>query len=377
MSKSNQAQINLDSRAIFEALGQGILLFDSEDRLAFSNAMARSILGQNMPLVESEGWSALAMLLDARRLEGLNATDVRAKALKEDEPIRFHALLSGAYTPCWASKLTGNDGSIYTMITLEKPDWTALNELMTIFRNEAGQAVDSTLGHAELIKQVLKKTGGMTVEKLADRVSGFAGIMATQMQHLQQLLGLLQRLEVIRTGQLAEQINRSRKRVKLADFIEDFLEELSTKPIIDPSSTEDLRDRIAAQIPSKTDVNTSPGYFKHILIDLLRNAVLYSTPGSPIIIKATKTQQGSAVQVDVIDQGIGIRAKEGERVFAPFQRARQPQVIAEFGYGLSLYLAKAELEAMGGRIWYESEEGVGSTFSVKLPAWKEESKDTK
>jgi signal transduction histidine kinase len=82
-----------------------------------------------------------------------------------------------------------------------------------------------------------------------------------------------------------------------------------------------------------------------------------------------------AVQIDVIDQGYGIRAKEADRVFAPFQRARQPQIIGEFGYGLSLYLAKAEVEAMGGRIWYESEEGVGSTFSVKLPTWKELSED--
>ena len=47
----------------------------------------------------------------------------------------------------------------------------------------------------------------------------------------------------------------------------------------------------------------------------------------------------------MIDQGYGIRAKEADRVFAPFQRARQPQIIGEFGYGLSLYLAKAEVEA--------------------------------
>ena len=56
--------------------------------------------------------------------------------------------------------------------------------------------------------------------------------------------------------------------------------------------------------------------------------------------------------------------------FAPFERARQPQIIAEFGYGLSLYLAKAEIEAMGGRIGFESQEGIGTAFSLQLPAGK-------
>ena len=62
---------------------------------------------------------------------------------------------------------------------------------------------------------------------------------------------------------------------------------------------------------------------------------------------------------------------ESERVFLPFTRSRQPQMMGEFGYGLSLYLCKNEVEAMNGRIWFESEEGVGTTFSIKLPAWRE------
>jgi signal transduction histidine kinase len=42
----------------------------------------------------------------------------------------------------------------------------------------------------------------------------------------------------------------------------------------------------------------------------------------------------------------------------------------EHGHGLSLYLAKAEVEALGGRMWYDSEEGVGSTFRFKIPAYQ-------
>jgi two-component system sensor histidine kinase SenX3 len=91
--------------------------------------------------------------------------------------------------------------------------------------------------------------------------------------------------------------------------------------------------------------------------------------GTPIVIEARRV--GQRVQIDVTDEGYGIRRREQERVFAPFQRARQPQVIAEFGYGLSLYLCRYEVEAMNGRIWYESEEAVGTTLSIMLPIWDE------
>jgi signal transduction histidine kinase len=63
-------------------------------------------------------------------------------------------------------------------------------------------------------------------------------------------------------------------------------------------------------------------------------------------------------------------------VFKPFARARQPQIISEFGYGLSLYLCKMELAAMGGQIWFSGEDGVGTTFSVMLPAWRDEAESS-
>jgi signal transduction histidine kinase len=94
---------------------------------------------------------------------------------------------------------------------------------------------------------------------------------------------------------------------------------------------------------------------------------------TPIIIMAQTSPQNQSVQIDVIDEGYGIRAKEFERVFASFQRARQPQILGEFGYGISLYLCKHEVEAMNGKIWFESEEGVGTTFSLKLPMWRDDS----
>ncbi len=372
VNNSKAAQANLDYRAVLDAMGQGVLLFDDTDHWVMDNLAARAILGMNLTAVRSEGWKACAMLLDARRTDSPSAEEARAKALDQTEPVRFSALISGTYIPCWAAAIYGAGGTKYTLITLEQPDWKPLTELLGTFRNEARMSISSTRGHAQLITQLAtKRPDNITVEGLAKRVTGFAEIMATHMYRLQMLMELLQRLEMIRTGQLVQDIRTGRRKLFVAEFVEDFLEELADNLLVDPSRTDDVRERLILDIPKELTVNAPPYHFANILRDLLRNAVQYSPSEARIILRGSPVQQGRHTQIDVIDEGYGVRAKETERVFAAFQRARQPQIIGEFGYGLSLYCAKAEVEAMGGRIWFESEEGVGSTFSFKLPAWRD------
>lgn len=367
MSNSKPTPPDLDLRRLIDRIAYGILVFDSADRLVMDNEASRALLGPNLTLIRAEGWLAAAMMLDARRVEGPSAHEIRARALSTGEPVRFHTLLTGAYIPCWAVSVEGSSGQLYTLISMEQTDWGALREFMSTFRTEARLAVESTRGHADLIMQLMRKRPpGMTADQLAGRVKGFAEIIATHMYRLELLLDLLYRLELLRTGQLPTLVKQDRRKLKLAEFVEDFLESLVQEQPLDPIHSETLRDRLIVQIPASITVAASPEYLRKALHDVLRNAVMYSPPGSPIILRATRLMPSDVVQIDIVDQGCGIRPKEAERVFAPFQRARQPQVMAEFGYGISLYLVKAELDAMGGRIWYESEEGVGTTFSIKL-----------
>lgn len=372
MSSTKTLFDSLDFKAVLDGLGQGVLIFDAEDRLILDNIAARSILGANLVIVRAEGWRAAAVLLDSARDGRPSADELRAKALRQTEPVRFHTFLAGVYTPCWATAIYGLGGAIYTMITLEQPDWSSLTELMSRFRAEARTSVSSTLGHAELIKQVLaKRTPTTTTDQLASRVGGFADLMLVHMRRLELLMSLLHRLELIRTGQLADIVYENSKSIALADFLEDLLEELSDAPLTEGSDPDvDCRDRITVDVPPDLKVLGSKAHLTSIVRDLLRNSIMYSEPNTPIILQATALPKTRSVQIDLIDQGYGIRAKEAGRVFAPFERARQPQIIAEFGYGLSLYLVKTEIEAMGGRIWFNSEEGVGTTFSFKLPLWR-------
>jgi signal transduction histidine kinase len=259
------------------------------------------------------------------------------------------------------------------MIAMDMPDWSVVNELIGRFRDQVKEAVEATEGHINLINLSVKQMKpDDPVEQLSKRIGGFNRLISTHMYRTGTLMDLLGRLQALRTGELAQAVQAGRKKIRLVDFIEDFLEGLDEITLLDPESDpEDYRSRLSHTIPDDLAVDAAPEHLTIILRDLVRNAIMYSMKASPV--KIVASTQGKNAQIDVIDEGYGVRSKEIDKVFQPFQRARQPQIIAEFGHGLSLYLCKQEVEAMNGGLWFKTEEEVGSTFSIKLPKWQESS----
>jgi signal transduction histidine kinase len=102
-----------------------------------------------------------------------------------------------------------------------------------------------------------------------------------------------------------------------------------------------------------------------VVANLLANAVKFSPDGGDIEIELER-REGEAV-VSVRDHGVGIPARSQPRVFERFFRAHADSPYDYGGIGLGLYLAKEFVVSHGGRIWFESAEGVGSTFSFSLP----------
>ncbi len=366
---------SLNYQAVLDGMGQGILIFDKEGRLVMDNLAAQTLFGADLKLIRANGWSAASAMFNTRPSGTDTADTARQKALESARPVRFRIYRAGEFVPCWAAAVHGSSGDIFTMITLEAPDWSALGDLMTRFRDEVEHASNTARGHTQLIQQALKtQKPGETVEQVSKRIGGFVNIINVHMHRVERLMLLFQRLELIRTGKLGEALRAERRRVNLLDFVEDLLEGLDEITLLDPESeAHDYRARITPSIPDDLYITASADRLTDILHDLLRNAIMYSMKATPIMIIAQASPGNQSVQIDVVDEGYGIRAKEFERVFAMFERARQPQIIGEFGYGLSLYLCKNEIEAMNGKIWFESEEGVGTTFSFKLPLWREDS----
>ncbi len=98
---------------------------------------------------------------------------------------------------------------------------------------------------------------------------------------------------------------------------------------------------------------------------LIANAIKYSPKGGNVDI-AVRTQNGEAV-VSVRDYGIGIPKERQARIFERFYRAHTGTPYDYAGMGVGLYISREIVRAHGGRIWFESEPGKGSTFHFALP----------
>ena len=110
---------------------------------------------------------------------------------------------------------------------------------------------------------------------------------------------------------------------------------------------------------------------RQILINLLSNAVKFTLEGGRVVLGAV-AQTGPEGQEEILfsvsDTGIGIRREDYPRIFQEFEQMDSPLTRLEEGTGLGLALSKHLVELHGGRIWFESEYGEGTTFFVALPA---------
>jgi PAS domain S-box-containing protein len=130
-----------------------------------------------------------------------------------------------------------------------------------------------------------------------------------------------------------------------------------------------LQLELAADLPG---VLVDPARFRQIFYNLLGNAIKFTEPGGRVTLRAAVTRQPSRagapmVRLTVHDTGVGIRPDDLERIFLEFEQVDTDQARNRQGTGLGLALARRLTELHGGRLWAESEYGLGSSFHVELP----------
>ncbi|HYF70827.1 MAG TPA: sensor histidine kinase [Ohtaekwangia sp.] len=125
----------------------------------------------------------------------------------------------------------------------------------------------------------------------------------------------------------------------------------------------EIEDTIDGSWHAKADVNM----VKSILRNLLTNAVKFTGNGGHVGIQATANAE--FITIAIADTGIGIPKKNQSLIFS-LDIVTTPGTGQERGTGLGLLLCKEFVERNNGRIWFETEEGKGTTFYFTLPAYK-------
>jgi two-component system phosphate regulon sensor histidine kinase PhoR len=102
---------------------------------------------------------------------------------------------------------------------------------------------------------------------------------------------------------------------------------------------------------------------QQVIVNLLHNAIKFTPSGGQVSVRAER--QDNAIRFAIVDTGIGINPEDLPRIFERFYKVDRSR--ASSGTGLGLAIARHLVEAHNGRIWAESEPGMGSTFYFTIP----------
>lgn len=246
------------------------------------------------------------------------------------------------------------DGKLLFFVGIERDlsKFEAVDKMKTEFISIASHQLRTPLSAAKWFGEMLADGDAGKLTKTQEKY--VAKINESNEREIQ-LVNSIINLSKIESGEL--KVNP-----KLIDFrrlVEDILVEAKVKL---GGQKKMLSYDIEKKIP-KIEVDVD--LIKLVYINLLTNAGIYTKPGGTIICKVYL--KDSDVVTEIRDTGIGIPKEEQKRIFEKFFRGSNALKQETEGSGLGLYLARVVVKSSGGKIWFESEEGKGSTFSFTLP----------
>ena len=222
---------------------------------------------------------------------------------------------------------------------------SAKSEFLSSMSHELRTPLNSILGFAQLldIDDTLSKWQRENISEIAK-----AG------KHLLQLINDILDLSMLESGN----INIILEPIDIRAFVSECIALL--KPVAKQHGISLLAGELA-----QVDVLADKKRLKQALINLVNNAIKYNRENGQVTLKATTANNG-AVNILVIDTGIGIDPAKQDELFQPFNRLGWENSGRE-GTGIGLCYSKKVVEMMGGTVAFQSSPGQGSTFSLEFP----------
>lgn len=227
----------------------------------------------------------------------------------------------------------------------------AKTEFLASMSHELRTPLNAIMGFSELISMMTRAESGTS------RVNEYATDIHSSAQILFRLIEEILDYSKLESGKANIEDNQ-------VDFAE-VIKQCSTMVSARARKGEiDLRTELAPDLPL---VRGDYRRLLQIVLNLLTNAVKFTPPQGTITVKAGRDTEGSLV-LSVTDTGIGIPAKDIDRVFEPFVQVNRSAFHQREGTGLGLAICRSLIELHQGRIEISSRPGQGTTVRVMLPA---------
>ncbi len=334
-----------DRMALLDGTGVGIVQLGEDGLVGFANPAAHQFLGR--PAGSLIGLTALEAFIDPT-IEGIVGTARDSGTAggeltlrREDGPT---LLLRARRSPVRGTWLVMEDVS----------ELRRLQRIRAEFIDNLSHELRTPLTTVSLLAETLVREADGAGEAIPPRMRDRIGKIEVETDHLVQMMEELLDLSRIEGGGplvMLDEVDLGRLAVASVERLRLFAERQGVE----------LRTEVPEVVPPVRGAEDRLG---QVLVNLLHNAVKFSPDGGEVVVRVAPTD--GEVVVSVEDHGIGIPKADQARIFERFYKADKARRRGG-GTGLGLAIARHVVEAHGGRIRVESEEGQGSTFSFALP----------
>ena len=346
--------------SVLQGMTVGVIIANGEGAIREANVAAEILLDQESGQIQQE--DLLSLVEDERWKQAIETA-------RRGEAVRLTLQVGPNILMCDVTPLPG--------LEAEQEEIKALVVVLQDISAEAGEQREQLEMISTMAEEL--RTPMTTIVNYVDLLlSGAVGDLAeSQRKYL-----LRVKASVERMGQMTDDLAREasgekrwnspqRQSMDLRRFLE---RTVSGNSLLLEDKNLSLNLSLPENLPS---VQADPDYLRRVMANLLSNACRASVPGGQIQVEAVQSnglldQQGPLdaadegfVIVSIRDSGGGLSDDALNRVFDRRRPSGTPRGLGESGAGLAL--VKTLVEAHGGRLWIESEAGVGTTFSFVLP----------
>ena len=335
-----------DHDALIEALPVGILGVDAGLRITAANGAAHALLDREPPTLI--GRTLIEAFIDTG-VETLARTAIGAGSSTGE------VALGGADGAKLAVRARRSPAGAWLVLE-DVSELRRLQQIRTEFIDNLSHELRTPLTTVSLLAETLTREAEAAGDAVPARMRDRIDKIEVETGHLVQMVSELLDLSRIESGGTLGAVDI----IDIARIATDSTERLR---LFADRQGVTLRLEVAEPVPP---VRGDPDRLGQVVVNLVHNAVKFSPDGGDVTVSVRPGTD--EVVVAVADHGVGIPKAAQARIFERFYKVDRARVRGETGgTGLGLAIARHIIEQHGGRIWVESAEGVGSTFSFSLP----------